>query len=122
MKTKGLFPLLCGLAVLSVPVSAAPDTTLSAEGFLGSAPSGFEGPAQSYAVDPALAYTTDQAPLDLTSNVSANESFTYVSFDTLPLFTVELPPVEAPVHVELVLEESVVGLRSVDGVGVMLAW
>ncbi len=42
--------------------------------------------------------------------------------DTIPLVSMALPAIAAPVHIELMLEESVVGLDSVRGIGLMISW
>ena len=42
--------------------------------------------------------------------------------DTIPLISMDVPAVTSPVRVDLMLEESVVGLDSIDGVGVMVSW
>ena len=51
-----------------------------------------------------------------------SELFVGDFIDTLPLFSLDLSPLTPQVRVELAVGESVLGLYSLDGLGVMLSW
>ncbi len=109
MRTKMLVPLAIVLVILGIPAWAEP---IPGAAILPVNPALFSVPAPGPAtVSPGL-----RAPPRRPKTSAFTESF----FDTVPLFSLGVPAIRSVVHVELALEENVVGLRAVDGVGLML--
>ncbi len=109
MRRKMLVPLAIVLAILGIPAWAEkiPDAAI-------------------LPVNPALLSVPAPAPSTVSPGLRARArplttpAFTESFFDTVPLFSLGVPALKSVVHVELALEENVVGLRTVDGVGLML--
>jgi hypothetical protein len=113
MRSTVLFPLMAvGLFALAVPswADAAPVAAPFSPGNVSLLPDPVIDAGSVSPVPPAEAVAT------------ATDLSTDDFIDTIPLMSLDLPTVVSPVRIELMLEESVVGLDSVDGVGVMVSW
>ena len=112
MRKARLLLLTAGFLILVIPAWA--DKTLDA----GSFPTGNLNLLPDSGIDVSpVGFETPRLEVS-----SRSEIFTGTFVDTLPPLSVELPALVSPVRVDLMLEEVVVGVDSIDGVGVMISW